>query len=292
MKKELKKEWIIKYAKKNGLDDVLNEKFSGKAPLVKRYSSEIQAICSVLSVLVIGIISVILSIQSNRISEMQLAVSKAEVKPIVTFSYEKDIISGIDRIKIKNAGTTPLKYEVEVVSFFDILANENLMGSVPIRIYTMNSVDSYNSIDVNIGEMAEIDLYNEASDMVTPIKSGVKDIIRNYTDLYWDLVYTYVIKVVCLDSLNETSEFYYMYNRWGGNIVSQKSGEEIFNEYSCMIQVERGYYTSKEAYFNLQDASPEDVFRYMLKKLRAEGLYAKDHEKNKYVEYGEYEPEN
>lgn len=291
MKKESKKEWLIKYAKNNGLDEILNEKYRTKTPFVKKYSSEIQAICSILSVLVIGIVTLFLSIQSNKIAEMQLAVSKAEVKPIVNFSYQKEVSSGIDRITVNNAGTTPLSYDVEVISFFNIMANENSMGSIPIRVYTLNNVYSHNSIDDNLEKLSEIDIYSGKSEFVAKIESGVNDIKSNYTTLYWDVVHTYVVKVTCLDSLNETSEFYYMYDRWGGNVLSLKKGKEIFQEYDCMIPTEDiGHYTSKEAYFDFQDTTPEAIFKYALKKIREKGLYSKSFPENEFVKYGDYEP--
>lgn len=292
MKKEAKKEWLIKYAKNNAIDEILDEKYRTKTSFVKKYSSEIQAICSILSVVVIGIVTLILSIQSNKIAEMQLAVSKAEVKPTVYFSYEKEIDSGIDRITISNAGTTPLSCDVDVISFFDILANENSMGNIPIRVYTLNGVCSYNNVNVDSEDMAEIDIYSETSDFVTQIRSGLLDITTSYTDMYWDAIHTYVIKVTCIDSLNETSEFYYIYDRWGGKVLSQAKGQEIFQEYECMIPSQGAeHYTSKESYFDLKDTTPESIFRYALKKIRSEGLYKNDLSGNEIVQYGDYEPQ-
>ena len=293
MKKEDKKEWLIKYAKKNGLEEILNDKYHKQTTVIKRYSSEIQAISSLLSVLFIGIVSLLFSFENNRIADMQLSVAKSEVKPIVVFSYEKDIFPGIDRIKINNAGTTPLNYDVEVVSFFNVLANENSMGSIPIRVYTLNGVCSYNNVNDAFENIAEIDIYSETSDFVSNIRDGLIEITTSYTDLYWDIIHTYIIKITCLDSLNETSEFYYIYDKWGGKVILQDKGQKIFQEYENMIPSEgSGHYTSKESYFDLKDTTSDLIFRYALQKIRAEGLYKNNLSENKIVQYGDYEPQH
>lgn len=272
----------------NKKDDVTKKK---KRCWLKRYSSEIQAFCAIVSTVLVSVITIVFSVQSNRIAEAQLSVSKYELKPIVTFAYEQNISENIDRITVHNSGAVPLDYEIEVISFFDFLSNENLMGNIPIRVYTLNGVSSCNSTNGNNNIMAEIDVFNETYEFIGDIKSHINYITSQHTSLSWAALHTYVVKVECIDTFNENNEFYYRCNNWGGNVISVDEGREIFSEYKCMVPTdELGSNTSKERYFDLQDTNAISVFKYALNKMRELDLYVRDFSGNEVVTYGKYEP--
>ena len=123
----------------------------------------VQSICAIVSVFVIGAVSIIVSVNSNRIADRQLQVSIAENKPIISFSLIKGD-NGKNIIEIKNEGTAPLSYNVDVVTFFNFQNSENYLGEIITKIYTWG--DSYelktvNSGDGKLAELTVMDFYNK-----------------------------------------------------------------------------------------------------------------------------------
>ena len=122
------------------------------------------------------------------------------------------------------------------------------------------------------------------------LKDDLEEIIHQYTYLYWDFSFTYLIKITSYDIMNEKNIDYFTFNN-SVQRVSNEYGDSVVNEYTCMIDGEYGIKTSKESYFELGESTAERIFKYTLEKIRYNDLYSVDFEtKEKYL-YGEYEPD-
>lgn len=284
-----KRQWIIKYVKKNKLDYILaNEYRHKKENVLKKYSNEIQSICSIISILVIGFASIIISVQYNGLVEKQTQIMMNEQKPIINISIDDDK-NGTSRLLVNNKGTDAIDCGIEVITYFNVHCNENGLGQVPIRVYFLNAIESleYNKKD----NIAEIVLYNESHPAIASLKNDLSEIIHQYTYQYWDFSFTYLIKITSYDIMNEKNIDYFVFNNTSVQRVSNEYGDSVVNEYTYMIDEEYGMKTSKESYFELGESNAERIFKYTLEKIRYNDLYSVDFEtKEKYL-YGEYEPD-
>lgn len=283
-----KKKWIIRYIKKNNFDDILKDKYkNGRVNILKEHTNEIQSICSILSVLVIGLASLFIALQNNYYVEEQTKIMKDEQKPIISISSEIQN-SSTDKLLIVNDGTSAKDYGVEIYTYLDVQCNENKMGTIPTRVYMVNTIQDMTQEDTS--NIAEIILYNEESPVVVSLKNDLHEIINNYTNLYWDFSLKYLFRITSIDIMDEKNVDYFVYYRHNVNRVSEEYADDIIEEYNCMIDNHDGTQTSKETYFDLNDNDAEEIFKYILKKIRNEDLYAIDFETNKKYLYGEYEP--
>lgn len=290
MNNKEKKQWIIRYAKNNKIDDILAEKYKKeKDSFLKKHTDEIQSICSIISVLVIGIASLFISVQYNNLADKQTQIMKYEQKPIIDIRIE-DINDYTDKLLIVNNGTDAIDYKVEIFSFFEVLCNENKIGSVPIRVYFLNAIE--NIKNRNTDKVSEMVLYKESYPPIFSLKEDLHSIISEYTNLYWDFSFTYLIKVTSVDIMDEKNVAYFIYNHNSATRVSDEYGNSIEYEYNYMVD---GDYpntkVSKESFFDLESSNAKQIFKYALSKIRENNLYHVDSSTSeKYVLYGEYEP--
>ncbi len=283
-----KKQWIINYIKKNKMEDILAEKYkNGKENVLKKYSNEIQSICSILSIIIIGFASLFFSAQNNYLTEKQTEIMKNEQKPIIDILIEKTDNS-TDKLFIVNKGTGVIDFDIEIITYLDVLCNENNMGFTPMRVYLMNAVENleYTYTD----KLAEITLYKESCPIAASLKSDLHGIISEYTNLYWDFSLTYLIKVTSIDLMHEINENYFIYNRFGVRRVKDDYGNKILDECNYMIDNHDGTKTSKESYFDFKAMNAKQIFKYALNKIRDHKLYQVDFLTNEKYLYGEYEP--
>lgn len=283
-----KKQWIINYIKKNKMEDILAEKYkNGKHNALKRYSDEIQSICSILSIIIIGFTSLFISAQNNYLTEKQTEIMRNEQKPIIDISIEKNDNS-TDKLFVVNKGTDVMDYDIEIITYLDVFCNENNMGATPIRVYLMNAVESFEYIYTD--KLAEIILYKESSPISASLDSDLRSVISEYTDLYWDFSLTYLINVTSIDVMNEINEDYFIYNRFGIRRVKDEYGNEIIDECNYMIDNHDGTRTGKESYFDFKAMNAKQIFKYALNKIRNHKLYQVDFFTNEKYLYGECEP--
>lgn len=285
-----KKEWIIRYTKKHGIDDILSNKYSSKRESVlKRYSSEIQVICSLVSVLLIGFVSLIVSFMSNEISEKQLEISKYESRPILSISLERNTESGLDSLSIINTGKAPLSFSIDVISYFDCLANENHFGSIPIRVYTFRALESMNYNSANSKELAELVIYNDSSSTLRNIAMEINGIVRSYTNYAWLIRHTYLIRISYVDILNENNTQYFICNNLGAQCITNELAQQIQDECYATTTDNNGSQSSIETFYLFKEISAKQLFSVALEKMRTKKLYIEDN--GVPVLYGEYEPQ-
>lgn len=288
MNKKEKKQWVIRYVKKNQIDDILSEKYSNKKEhVLKKYSNEIQSICAIISVLVIGSISLIISIQYNHLVKQQTQIMKNEQKPIIDI-INKGGSDYTDKLSVINNGIDAKNYDIEIFPFIDVMCNENNLGTIPTRVYFINGAEIV--LDKDTDEIAEITVYKENYPVICSLKNDLHKIISEYTTLYWDFSLTYLIKITSLDIMNEENIDYFIYNRQGVKRIGKEYGNDLVEEYNYKIDNHNGTKTSRESYFDLESIDAEQIFRYILKKLRANNLYKTDFRTNEKYLYGEYEP--
>ncbi len=285
-----KKEWIIRYAKKQGFEDILSNKYLNKKEgVLKRYTNEIQAVCSLISVLFIGFASLIVSFESNEIAVQQMEINKYENKPILSVALERNARTGLDYVSIVNTGKVPVTFNTSIISYFNCLANENNFGSVPIRLYTLKSFDSQKHNSTDSETIAELILYNSTYPALDKLYDEFVRIVRSYTDLAWGINHTYLIRVDYVDVLNENNICYFICDAHGARSISKELGQQIYDECNSMILNEDGLYIGKERFYLFEDVTAEQVLRACLQKMRAYNLYC---ENNGFpVLYGEYEPQ-
>ncbi|MCM1237129.1 MAG: hypothetical protein NC489_44225 [Ruminococcus flavefaciens] len=129
MNKKQKKEWIIKYVKNNDMEYILHNKYkTQKSKWLKVHSDEIQSICSIISVLIVGIISLILTMHYNTMVKEQTKLMEIGQKPIIDIVINEDVADGTDELTIINRGAPCLSYGIEVISYLDVLCYENGWG--------------------------------------------------------------------------------------------------------------------------------------------------------------------
>lgn len=288
MNNEDKKKWIIRYIKKNKMEDILAEKYKcKKGNWLKRYSNEIQSVCAILSVLAIGVVTVILSNQNNKLVETQNEIMRNEQKPIIDI-IKMDENEETDKLLVVNNGTDVLTYNIEVYTYLDVLCNENKLGTMPIRVYFLNAYTRQKC--GNEDGMEEISIYTEEHSLVSSLKNDLHHIIDQYNNLYWDFSFTYLIKVTSVDILNEENRDYFLFSRNGIRRVDEEYYNEVVDEHNYMIDNHDGTHTSKEYFFELEECSADRVFEYALSKIRDENLYQIDYKTGEKMLYGQYEP--
>lgn len=293
MNKKEKIEWIIKYARKNQIESILNDKYksNNKKCFIRGHSNEIQAICAILSVVFIGIASLVIASQNNRLLDLQIKTEKMENKPIYTASVERNEDgNGLDTVKIYNKGVATLSYTINVTSYFDVLCNENALGSTPIRVYTIENGQDLqletNSSDV----IGKVSLHNESNEWFQNLNNNFLSITKEFTTLYWQINYVHLIEVEYKDIYGEIGNTYFIYNRQGVHYISETYGKQIRDEANCMLDISKNHKESKESYFDIDTLEASQLFRYALQKIRDAGLYTTDFGSGESVTYGEYEP--
>ena len=292
MNNEEKRQWIIKYAHKNKIDDILADKYKNeKDNLLKRclkwlkkYCNEI---CSITTAFIVGFASISISIHSNELLEIQTQIMKTEQKPIIDIrNYAED--NNIDKLLVINKGTEAKNYDIKVFSFLNVFCNENGFGYVPIRVYLFDAVQHFERRNMN--EIAEITLYNEAYPTISSLNDELRNIISKYTNLSWNFRFTHLIKITSIDIIGEENIDYFAFSVNGVERISNAIGDEIVAEYDCMIDNHDGTKTSKESFFNLEKSNADQIFKYMLSKIRNKNLYSIDFRTDEKILYGEYEP--
>nr|WP_315020197.1 hypothetical protein [uncultured Aminipila sp.] len=291
MNSKQKREWIIKYIKKNNFDDLLSQDPQNKnknsiISYINQNSNLIQAICSIISVGIISVALIIIAIQANLIYEKQTVIMQSQQQPVIeaTMSGEKELEKKVI-IDIENNGAACLDTEINIISYFDVLCNENVMGRFPTRIYLaskeLNNCEYYGKQD---GKIATLTSYTDNSSSIALIEDEFYSTVEQYTNLFWQLNYTTLIRVSNRDVFGNNIYTYYLMRRNGLVRLNDSDGDSIYEENTAMIDNGDGSSTSKERYYKLDKLSGNDILKYALSKIRAEGLYTDG------VTYGEYEP--
>lgn len=260
---------------------------------LERYSNLVQSICAIVSVFVIGAVSIIVSVNSNRIADRQLQVSIAENKPIISFNLTKGD-NGKSTIEIKNEGTAPLSYNVDVVTFFNFQNSENYLGEIITKIYTWG--DSYelktvNSGDGKLAEITVMDFYNK---YVQDINNGIQKLVKQYTDGVWQTEFVYIIRVECVDIFDQHNYTYIMYDGFECNILTEEFGKQLVDEWEYVtdgLHVDQFKDEPMHYVVKYSAATPQNLLGNAVAYLRAKELYAKEAD-GKIVYYGKFEPEN
>lgn len=287
MDKKRKKEWVINYLKRNNLEYILDARYKkGKNNWLKRYSDEIQSICSIatfiISVVIIGVVSILLTNRSNELLDKQIRLMEYEQKPIINISYENNI-DGISILTVTNYGAAAQDYDIEIYSYFDVICNENQIGNIPIRIFLLEAVQKVDYLNSSIDDIAYIDVYNKSYGNVDSIKNDLFTIIREYTNLFWGFQLTYMIKVTATDRTGEIEDNYFIYNSNGIKMINEEYGIDIIDDFNSIVRT-RGVLL-------FTDLNAETLFRYTLNIIREKKLYVKENFSSEtFITYGQYEP--
>lgn len=292
MDKKKKKEWIIKYIKKNNLEDILDSKYKGSGcNFIYKYTSEIQSICSIISVLIIGGFSLAMTWQYNNMVIKQTKIMEYGQKPLIDISINDNDGNNIDELTIVNNGIDALSYNVEVIPFFDVLCNENNLGHTPIRVFLAENIEEIEYLYNASKEIARIKLNNENCAEIKLLKNNLSEITHNYTTLFWNFRLTYLIIVNTTDLMKQDNKDYFLFDCDKIMRIENELGEDIVKEYCDIIWYDDGIGELKETRFNFKSVGADELFKYTLNKIRENGLYKFDFRNNEYVTYGDFEPE-
>ena len=269
-----------------------NSIFKRVARFLENNTNLIQSICAIVSAFVIGAVSIIVSVNSNRIADKQLQVSIAENKPIISFSLIKGD-NGVKTIEINNEGVAPVSYNVDVVTFFNFQNSENYLGEIMTNIYTWGDSYELKTVSNGEGKLAELTVMDFYNKYVQDINNGIQELVKTYTDGVWQTEFVYIIRVGCVDIFEQHNYTYIMYDGFECNILSEEFGKQLIDEWeyitvglhSDLFKDEPIQYVVKYSY-----ATPEKLLGNAVAYLRAKNLYAKDINGN-IVYYGEFEPD-
>ena len=297
MKDKDKITWIIKYCKNNRIDRILDKKYTGKNEnWLKRNSSEIQAICAVFSVIIIGFSSIFLACKANNIATKQLSISLLENKPIISFS----IVNNEDdtaTIEIFSEGVSPKSFSVDVVNYFTFENQETSERGKPIIVHTITSLKQKKIEKGDNGKIAETIAFSDNHQFVRDYSNNITALAQQSSGsyCYWETKYNYLIKVTCIDIYNSVNEFYYIYDGYSGNVVSSKDGEKIFSERLSDVEEWKKWKNSmanglSTELFRFETLDDKGLFYHAVMQMRKEGLWAYDRDGKK-ITYGEYDPE-
>ncbi len=294
MNKKEKEQWIIKYAKKNKIDYILNEKYNKKENKIKKYSNEIQSICSIISVLIIGGISLILTIHYNKMVNQQTKLMEYEHKPIIDIIINENISEGIDELTVINRGTPCRDYGVETRSYMDVMCHENGWGEIPIRsyvfgtFYNQGAVKDYHFIKDSSNEIAKLDVYTNSYHELSKLENDMFNIVLRYTTYFWEFNFINIIKVSYIDVLNNYDEEYFMYSDYGLRVMDKEFGKNIFKEWDDVLLNESDDFDINwNKSFNVNS---NKVFKKILKRIRKKGLFSISSDTKEKTYYGKYEP--
>lgn len=295
MKPKDKKNWIIKYCNNHGLEKILNDRYTHKKEnWVKTYSLEIQAVCAIASVLIIGVVSIVLLYQSNLIAKSQLEINRLENKPIITFSIKRNE-DKTDSIEIYSESVSPKSFTVDVATYYSFENDENETNATPIRVYTLTNILQEQLQKDSAGKIADVSVYSRKHNFIRGTYDDILDLARDSSNTFcfWETTYNYLIKVTCKDIYDETSVFYYLYNGYSGTVVNEEYATAIFSEWKRLMS-NWGNGNINKNNFNLtrfEAFDSESLFCKAVAEMRNKGLYAIDSKTNNKIEYGEYEPE-
>lgn len=268
-------------------------------PLEKN-SNLIQSICAIISVAIIGVVSLKIadkandiSNKANAIADKQLQVSIAENKPIISFTLEHGK-EGHDIVKINNEGVAPISYNVDVVTFFNFQNSENHLGKEIVKIYTWGDNHKLKTINNGKGELAEVNVLNFYSDYVNTINNSIQKLVSKYNDGIWQTELMYVIRVECVDIFENHNYTYILYDGFECNILTEEFGKELVGEWEYItVGLHEEKYKNEPGHLVIKyDAvTPEILLENAVEYMRAKGLYAQDINGN-IAYYGEFEPIN
>lgn len=254
---------------------------------LKKYTDEIQTACSIISTVFIGVLGLWLTIQSNQIAEKQLDITLNAYNPVITYDIERNVETGMDTITLYNNGNAIKNPRVEIISYYNFSCNENKLGCIPIRAYIINDEISYETYASSVGEIAQICFCNVHHPTVQEA-TNIRAITRQYTEGYWNMEYTHIIKIMCTDSINNEHEQFFVCDQQGIRVLSAEKANNVIAEKEKTIDNKDGSFSSVEKFFLFESSNTESIFKYALKKIRDKNLYFDD--QNEIVKYGEYEP--
>lgn len=264
-----------------------------------RHSNLIQSICAIISVFVIGAVSILVAENANRIAEKeneiadkQLQVSIAENKPIISFTLIKND-NEENTIEINNEGIAPISYNVDVVTFFTFLNSENHFGKEMTNIFTWGDSYELKTINDGKGKIAELTVMDFNNEYVQNINKGVQKLVNEYNDGLWQTEFIYIIRVECVDIFEQHNYTYIMYDGFEGNILTEEFGKQLVDEWE-FITLGWHYEEFKDEpehfVVKYSAATPEKLLGNAVAYLRAKDLYAQDINGN-IAYYGDYEPD-
>lgn len=259
----------------------------------------IQSVCSIISVVVIGVVSLSISDKANEISDKaneiankQLQISIAENKPIITFSVI-DSDDGNNIIEIHNEGVAPISYNVDVVTFFTFLNSENYFGKDIVKIYTFGDSYILKTTNDGKGNLAELNVFGFENKYVKTMNDEIQKLVNKYNDGLWQTEYIYIVRVECVDIFENHNYTYYMYDGFEGNILTEEFGKSLVDEWEYVtIGYHEEDFKDEPSHFVVRydAATPEKLLGNAVKYMRDKNLYAKDIDGN-IAYYGEFEPD-
>lgn len=181
MKRKQKEEWIIRYIKKNGMDNILSQKYKeDKRGLIniKKVRKHILNYGS----LILSIITLFLTINYNVMVYHQTEMMKQEQYPIIDVIVKPYVESSIGEITLVNKKNDALNYQVKVIAYIDVMSNENEMGYMPIRVYFLNAYNDFQYIHNMSNEIANLRLYNNSYYKIENMIIKLHNIKDEFTD--------------------------------------------------------------------------------------------------------------
>lgn len=293
MNRNQKKEWIIKYAKKNKIEDILCDKYTNSKPKenrLKKYSAEIQSICAIFSVVIIGFISLYITYQNYQLTNKQTNMMQSSYKPIISLEVaESEENNDLKNVKIVNKGSEILDYDAEIIAYGNVMCNENYFGAVPIRVFFLNAINHYNYYPDDC--LMSFSIYHRYGDPFAAFYDEFSQLVENVEveKYYWDIQLLYCIKIKSVDVMNNEYVDFFLTDGYWIERISEESGTNIVEEYHTMIVNVDGSMTSKENFYLFNELDAECIFKYALEKIRGKNLYISDDTGSK-VLYGGYEP--
>lgn len=302
MKEKQKKEWIIKYCKNNGIEELLNERYIDDKKDKKivnffdKYSPTIQSVCAVLSIIVVLITSLFVGNQTNKVANKQLEILRLENKPIITFNLVKND-NGENIIDVYSEGVSPKSFSVEVATYYNIDCDENRKNKEPIYVYTITDIKKTDRKKDELGKISEVFVYGARHKINKMINNSLFNLAREEsgTDCHWSATHYYLVKVVCKDIYDETSEFYYLYNGYNGLELSFEEGNKLFSGWQKEVDAwqseEKSIVDSNLIRYENFDAKA--ILYNGVAELRRKKLYSNEFGENEpgnNINYGDNEP--
>ncbi len=185
------------------------------------------------------IMSIIVALSANNISQYQTNLSELEHQPI--FNFQRDyfpINSSLEQFKqdliISNEGTPITNFRAESATFYDIKlydinnSSKNIIARVPVDGYFLYPFYSYNST----GELVRFESSNKFSNtyLINQILSNFTRYFNNDNSIC-SIEFKQYIKIYYTDIYNKNREKYYYLDILSNNLISEYSGKKIYQYY-------------------------------------------------------------
>lgn len=282
-----KKEWVLRYINKNNLTSILSDKYKEHKKkkhnicfeffrFLRLYSKEIQTFCAIVSAIVIGMGSIVISLRYNNMVKMQTRIMEYEQVPIFDLKIVQHE-NEWDKIAILNNGAPAVDSIVRVIPYLEVFCSEDIREPVPVRV--LFSKDNSRLESDATGEFDFINTKRPSDPQISSFLNELRDIPKEYTSNEWTFSYMQLIKIISKDRLNNSHNDYFLYD--GYKVIRMN------NDFGIEIE---SLYTANDDVIILGTHKADQAFKSILKILRSHNLYANDYKTKQRVLYGEYEP--